>query len=188
MKVVDSIKDVDFVDFVILTGDGIWELKVLKGLQKKFPCILTLFYPKVPIPRKTGKSIYEAIPVYVSRYKINRFLVLCDNEHHISFNEDLKNLKNSNVKILKTEELIEDRILYIYGKFASKKLEIYTVIQGFNRLKNCKGLNEEISKLIYLKFRKNIEPNNKKIKEFLNRRRMNLTELVERSGKKYLKV
>lgn len=134
--------------------------KSFKRHSKKFPCILTLFYPKL--------------------------LVLCDNEHHKSFDEDLKILKNLNIKILKTEELVKDRILYIFGEFASRELEIYVVIQGFNRAKDCKGLNEEISKLIYLKFNEKVEPNHGKIRNFLKKKGIDLTELVEQAGIKYL--
>lgn len=185
MKIIESLEDVDSIDFIVLTGDGIWELRVLKGIQKKFQCTHTLFYPKLPLLRKTGKSVYRAIPVYISKYGVNKFLVLCDNEHHKSFDEDLKILKNLNIKILKTEELVKDRILYIFGEFASRKLEIYAIIQGFNREKDCKGLNEEISKLIYLKFNEKVEPNHGKIRDFLKKKRIDLTGLIEQTGIKY---
>jgi len=186
MKVVESLESVGSIDFVVLTGDGIWELRVLKGIQKKFPCTLTLFYPKLPLLKKTGKSVYEAIPVYVTKYRVNKFFVLCDNEHHKSFDEDLKILKNLNIKILKAEELVEDRIFYILGEFASRELEIYVAIQGFNRAKDCKGLNEEISRLIYLKFDEEVEPDHGKIRKFLRKKRIDLKELVEQAGVKYL--
>ena len=38
MRVIEYLEDVDLINFfVVLTGDGIWELRALKGIRKKIP-------------------------------------------------------------------------------------------------------------------------------------------------------
>ena len=177
-------------DFIILTGDGKWEYKVLKGLAKKYPCNradLILFYPESPLVLKKGKSIYEAVSVYVDRYKVYKFLVLYDNEYHKNFNEDLEILKKEVGIKIKNYKIIKDRILYVSGKLGSHDIEIYTSVQGYSKSGERKGLNEEIAKLIKLKFGVNVSNDHKEIKRFLKSQNMDITKLIESSGDRYLK-
>ena len=129
MKVVKDLSEVDRIDFVVLTEDEKWELRVLKGLVSIIKWDLVIFFPESPLAKKTGKSVYKAMPIYVSKYKICKFLVILDREHHNSFNEDLKILKNINVNVSNHYELIKDRVLHISGKLGSHDLIIYTSIQ-----------------------------------------------------------
>ncbi len=150
-------------DFIVLTGDGLWEHRVLRGLVKKFPCNLFLFFPKSPLMRKTGKSVYEAIPVNIEKYRVCKFLVLYDNEHHRNFNQDLTILNNTGIRVLFYEQIIPDRILYVFGKIGSRGVVIYTSVQGLRRAGNRKGINEEIAELIRLRFRVNISDDHRAI-------------------------
>ena len=130
MKVVKDLSEVDRIDFVVLTEDEKWELRVLKGLVSIIKWDLVIFFPESPLAKKTGKSVYKAIPIYISKCKICKFLVILDREHHKSFDEDLKILKNINVKVSNHYELIKNRVLHISGKLGSHDLITYTCIQG----------------------------------------------------------
>jgi len=174
-------------DFVVLTGNGVWELRVLKGLERKFSCDLILFFPKSRLIQKTSKRVYEAIRVYVSKYNFCRFLVLYDNEHHKSFSEDIRILNELGVRVLYCEQIVADRILFIFGKLGSHGVVIYTSVQGFRRSGECRGINEEIVELIRSRFGVSVNEDHGAIRQFLRSQNMDITELVESSGVRYLK-
>ena len=181
MKVVKDLSEVDRIDFVVLTGDGKWEFRVLKGLESRIRCDLVIFFPESPLAKKTGKSVYKAIPVYVSKYKICKFLVILDREHHKSFDEDLRILKNINVKVSNHCELIKDRVLHISGKLGSHDVIIYTCIQGNMRL------NDEIKKLIEAQFSVKLKSDDHGvIRKFLESKNLDITELIKTANPKNL--
>ena len=86
-------------------------------------------------------------------------------EHDQNFNEDKMYLEREvQVRIVEIIDLIEnkeiindkeitDRAFKVKGKFGSRDIEVFVSIQG-----DEKNINEEISKLIKLKFGEEVEP------------------------------
>ncbi|KKN34635.1 hypothetical protein LCGC14_0791820 [marine sediment metagenome] len=58
-------------NYIIITGDGKTELRILRGLSKKLdkqnPII---FFPFSTRPRKTGLSALDAVQFYFTRYRV----------------------------------------------------------------------------------------------------------------------
>jgi hypothetical protein len=181
-------------DFIVLTGDGEWEYRILSALGKKYSCSKILWYPKAPMKSNirlqkhatsvTGVSVYNAIQYYASK-GLSKFLVLYDREHFKGIDYDLKYLEQRiKINVADVIQLLEDTAFLINGKLGSRVIDIALSIQGISEKGN---INEEIIELIWLKHGQRVEPEHGLIKSFLKRSGIgSIDDLVSSSGKKYL--
>jgi hypothetical protein len=169
-------------DYVVLTGDGKWEFRVLKGLSKKFDGYKILWFPELP-KKFTGKSVYGATKFYVEKHDICKFLVLYDREHFKGTDNDVKTLNRLGFRSIVVKSIIDDRAFVINSKFGSKDVTVFVSIQG-----DFKSINEEIAELVYLKFGCKLKSDHKEIRACLKKLGVESIEnLIEQSGVKYLK-
>ncbi len=116
---------------------------------------------KTPV-KLSGLSIYNSIKYYAGK-GYSKFLVLYDREYYDNFDKDKTYLEDSvGVRVIEVITLIEDKALQIKGELGSRGIEIFVSIQG-----DEKSINEEISRLIKLKFSEDVEADDKTIKRFL---------------------
>jgi|Deesub1362B_J571_1020462.scaffolds.fasta_scaffold00292_42 hypothetical protein len=179
-------------DFIVLTGDGKREFDVLRALGEKYDGRRTLWFPKAPLSylklkmkekpvRLSGQSVYNAIRTYAGKGYC-KFLVLYDKEYYEDFNKDKMYLENEvRIQIIEIITLIEDKAFQLRGKFGSRDIEIFISIQG-----DKKDINEEISRLIRLKYNEGIEPDDKIIKMFLREKGEDVKKLIKNSNKRHL--
>lgn len=155
-------------DCIVLTGNGKREFDVLEALGEKYDGRKVLWFPKTPLAYLKMKRMTKGFC---------KFLVLYDREYFKNFNEDKMYLEREvQVRIVEIIDLIENkeiindkeitgRAFKVKGKFGSRDIEVFVSIQG-----DEKNINEEISKLIKLKFGEEVEPDDKKIRKFLKER------------------
>ncbi len=193
MRVVRDIEN-QRPDFVVLTGDGKREFDVLSAIAKRYGCRRILWFPKTPLAymkmgrvgakKLTAQSIYRAIKPYAGRGYCS-FIVLYDREHFRGIEYDLKYLASLHITIENVIPLVEksDSAWELFGNIGSREIRILMAIQGFSTNGN---INEEISKLLKLKFNENVEPDDRAIKRFLKGKGLDIVALIDNSGLKHI--
>jgi len=184
------------VKFVlVLTGDGLWERRVLSGLAPKFDGRILLWFP--PPLGKTGlENLHEAVKVHLEeayksrtdiRGRLIYVLVLIDKEHFERPERALEELKRSLVGI---EVLHSDVIEGTEGafklecKYGHRPFLAFVSVQG---IKRC--LNEQIASLLRQSYGIEVEADYGPIMRALRRMGKDLEEIVaERSLKELEKV
>jgi len=192
MKLVEDLGKKN-AQYLIITGDGRTELKVLRVLSEKYNGKdLILFFPFPPRSKKTGLSALNALKIY-SNIGINSFIFIVDGD---TFEEAPANFKiqehlNSiGIEIVKIN-LIQDAFL-INCKLGNKNIVIYCIISGPQTF-----IEEEVVKLIELKLEKKIDLSGKRdanwkerikkeIIKILRENKIKLDELIRNTGKKKL--
>lgn len=177
----------------MLTGDSKRGFDILSAIAGRYGCRRILWFPKTPlaylkvgkveVKKLTAQSIYRAIRPYVS-WGYRNFIVLYDREHFRGIEHDLKYLASLHVTIRSVKPLIDsDSAWDMFGNIGSREIRILLAIQGFSKNGN---INEEISKLLKLKFNEDVEPDDRAIKRFLRERRLDAVTLIDSSGLEYL--
>lgn len=176
--------------FLTLTGDGNWEVYIIKGFCKAFNGKDNyVLFPKTPSPsgRKTGLSSLDSIKYLTSKYRFRNYICIVDKEHVRSTSDS--NLKND----------LTSRI-YKIGRYefhkSSVDIGVSTEIQWGPHNANldliilgkCKCLEENISILIENQYNKRIQPTKKPIRNFLKQKNINLSELITNASTKNLKI
>ncbi len=175
---------------VVLTGDGEWEYRVLKGLCEKFDGRKHLWFPKTPLPysktgtgKPTGRGIYGTVKLYVEKYDVRSFVILYDREHFDGIDEDLRTLSRLGFTSMKVETVKENKAFVISCRLGPRDVIVHVSVQGKSR---C--LDEEIAELIKAKYGVELKPNKKEIKRFLKAQEVDgIEDLVKQSSIKYLK-
>lgn len=199
MRLVREIRELQhqYANILVLTGNGKTEARILSALCQKYNGKAEfLWFPEVPIRRglkETGFKPLHAIRVYLTKYKLKRFLFLVDREH-------LKRVKRKRRRKQKEQEAVNARLKkelkakiettceYLPGKAFTTKaylgnhpFEVCTVILGITA-----KVEEEISELIRLKFQIQVDPDKAEIDRFLKKRGKRLEDIIEETSKGYL--
>lgn len=188
---------------VILTGNGTQEVKVMKGFCSKFNGkTWCLQFPKTPIRRLSKKQIagkglqtFDTIKAIDSIKHLENIIILFDYDFAEEIEkqsskfktfDDALNYKLSRTfnesKIVERKETDLDRIYHIEGKIGRNNINCYLVIHGKEKM-----IEENISKLIKLKYNKTIAPTHKDVREFLVSEGSSVSKLIKISGKAKLK-
>jgi hypothetical protein len=144
--------------FLIITGDGRTELKVLRALSEKFNGKdLILFFPFPPRSKKTGLSALNALKTYFN-IGITHFIFVVDGDTFEKEPADIKiqeHLKSIGIEIANIS-LVQGAFL-INCKSGNKSIVLYCVIFGPKTF-----IEEELVKLIELKLEKKIDLSGKR--------------------------
>ena len=179
--------------YLIITGDGRTELKVLRVLSEKYDGNeLILFFPFPPRPKKTGLSALNSLKLY-SNIGINSFIFIVDGDTFEESPADIKiqeHLNSIGIEIVKIN-LIQKAFL-INCKLGNKNIVLYCIISGPQTF-----IEEELVRLIELKLEKKIDLSGKRdanwkervkkeIIKILRDNKIKLDELIRNTGKKKL--
>lgn len=181
--------------YLIITGDGRTELKVLRALSKKYNGKdLILFFPFPPRSRKTGLSALNSLKTYPN-IGINSFIFIVDGDNFEEVSADTKiqeHLTSIGIEVVKII-LIQESLL-INCKLGNKNIVLYCIISGPQTF-----IEEEIVKLIELKLGKKIDLSGKRdidwkervkkeVIKILRDNKIKLEELIRNTGKKKLEL
>ena len=179
--------------FLIITGDGRNELKILRALPEKYNGYdLILFFPFPPRSRKTGLNALNTLKDYKSD-RINSIIYIVDGDTFEGESADVKiqkHLKSIGIDIINITP-IRDAFL-IKCTSGDQEIVLFCIISGPKTF-----IEEEIAKLIELKLRKKIDlsgnrDNNwkKRVKkdviQTLRENKVKLEELIKNTG--FMKV
>lgn len=193
MRLVREIREIEDQrpDILVLTGNGKTETRILSALCEKYNGKAKfLWFPETPIRRglkETGFKALHAIGVYLTKYKLKRFLFLVDREHFKGTEQTEQEAVNAHLrkelkaKIETTCEHLPGRAFTTKGCLGNHPFEVCTVIFG-TTLK----IEEEISELIRLKFGTQVNPDKAEINRFLRKREKRLENLIAGASKRHL--
>jgi len=194
MKLIEDLGK-DNAQFLIITGDGRTELKVLRALSEKFNGKdLILFFPFPPRSKKTGLSALNVIKTY-SNIGINSIIFVVDGDIFEEDPADIKiqeHLKSIGIQIVNIT-LIQDAFL-INCKYGNRNIVLYCIISGPQTF-----IEEEIVKLIELKLGKKIDLSGKRdvdwkkrvkreVMKNLRDNKIKLDELIKNTRKEKLEI
>lgn len=154
MKLVEELGNLK-PDYIIITGDGRSDLKVLKAVSERFNGQdLVLFFPLSPLRRKSGKSALDSIKNIPGDHKINSIIYIVDGDtFDADVNADIEirdYLLSIGIDVINIES-IGDAFL-INCEFGNYEVVLYCIISGPQTF-----IEEEIAELIKLTL--NIEIN-----------------------------
>ena len=161
----------------VITGDGRWEFKVLKGICRKLNGKDKIVYSPISrIEKKTGIGCLDflnELPGYYEEREVPKVLAIVDKEH---VPQNLEKEVSSRVKLMAFREEINGRLYFMKVKSKGREIKAYLSISGEE-----KRIEEDISKLIKLRFRVEIPPEKKAIIDFLreNKREIGRKEIED---------
>ena len=194
MRLVDEVKDAK-PSYIIITGDGRRELSVLKGLAKVYNGNeIVLYFPFLPIPRKTGKSALDSLKLIPDYYGINSIIFITDGDSfsHSAEEEIQYHLKSIGIQV-KSLSFVYDA-LKIKCKFGNHSIKLYCIISG-----PAIFIEEEIVKLLNLKLDSNIDISGERnsgwkknikreVDQTLKKNKKRLASLIYETDKKSLEI
>ena len=159
-----------------ITGNGRTDLHILDAFAKKYNGMKKFIWtPTSSRQKKTGLKALDAIKYIVSKYKIENFIYLVDKEHVKDKDDILQYLSKFLRNVSREGHLIT-------ANYGSHSIRIYTVIFGEE-----KCIEEEIAKLIKIRYSMDITPDKKEIKKFLREKKTWYDKLIEVSTKNELR-
>ena len=169
--------------FIVLTGDGRDDLRVLKYCSRIYNGEKTLWYPGISTPQRTTIKALRAVKVCVENYRIMYYLFLIDREH-------LENGKEEETikKVLIKEGFRDVEITQLNSLFlvkcllGSHRIIIYVVVMGSE-----KCIEEEIAELIKLELGTSVSPEKSKIRSVLRSHGMDIENLLRNARRSNLK-
>lgn len=193
MRLIRDIRELEAQrpDILVLTGNGKTETRILSALCEKYDGKAKfLWFPETPIRRglkETGFKALHAIGVYLTKYKVKRFLFLVDREHFKGIKQKEQEAiagyleRGLKAKIETACEYMPRKMFITRGHLGYLPFDIYTVIFGATS-----NIEEETSELIRLKFGTQINPNKAEINRFLKKKGKELESLIRGAAKKHL--
>ncbi len=189
---VDRYKKIGKEVVSVITGDGRDEYNILKSFARKYDGNKKLlWFPVIPLKKVTrrvaerlsGLKSLNVIKDYPGKYRISNFLYLVDREH-IESKDQIRNHLKSEVGV-KNISVVRENTSYmvINCLYGLHEVTVYCVISG-----EKKNIEEEIVKLISIKFGVGIEPNKKEIKRFLRNHQTDYEDIIERATKEELET
>jgi len=175
--------------YLIITGDGRTELKVLRALSVKFNGKdLILFFPFPPRQKKKGLNALNAIKIY-SNIGINSIIFIVDGDilegepANIKIQEYLKSIGIQIESIIP----IQDALL-LSCKSGNREIKLFCIISGPQTF-----IEEEIAELIKLTLRIGIDLSGDRdsnwkgrvkrdIKRILRENNTNIEKLISKTG------
>lgn len=174
---------------LIITGDGRTELRVIRGLCRKFngPDII-LGFPFSPKGRKSNVNALDAIKIYLDLFNISSFMFIADGDF---FDENpFEKIENYLESI--GISIIESRMIknaqFLRAKSGVKDFILFNIISGPEVF-----IEEEVAILLNLKLQKAIDLTGnidfkwkkrikKEVKQILRHERIKLEELISNTG------
>ena len=157
----------------IIVGDGVREHKVLKAATPKYNHRKILRILQTPI-RSTGlTNAIRSLATSVSINSVVRYLIVVDKEHFKNVNHAISLLKGHGFEILATEELTRN-CWKLRLKRGHREVTVYIVAMGEE-----KAVEENIAKLIELKYNEYVEPKKEAVDKWLREHEMRELDLVE---------
>ena len=177
-------------DYIVITGDGRMELKVLRGLCSKLNGLnISLFFPFNTRSGKTELSALNAVQLYSKRSRVNSMIFIVDGD---TFAGESAKIEIKNYLISRGLEIIEitsiNDALLIQCKYGDKDIIIYCVISGpeifieqeiARLLKICFGDKFNISTTLNNQTKKQFK---KEIFNFLKKNKIKLENLIGKAG------
>ncbi len=177
-------------NYIIITGDGKTELRLLRGLSRKLdrqkPII---FFPFSTHGRKTGLSALDAVQTYATRYRINSIIYIVDGDtfEDKPVDKEIKNyLTSKGFGEINISSI--NQALLINCKYGDKEIILYCIISGpeifieqeVARLLKLKYINEfNISENITISSKQQFK---REINQFIKRKRINLEDLIGKTA------
>ena len=180
MKLVEELKKPVKLIIGVLTGNGRREYRILKAIAKKYDGSEKLLY----FPRRPGYlpgaklSVLRVVKVYVSRYKINNFLCLIDKEHFTGTDiekEVKEKIREFGIEVTQIQRfnVNTENAIYLNGIVGTRNFTLWMIIAGKE-----KCMEENLAKLIEIKFGEKIEPTKSNITEALRKHDMDTEKLL----------
>jgi len=180
MKLVEELKKPVKLIIGVLTGNGRREHRILKAIAKKYDGSEKLLY----FPRRPGYlpgaklSVLRVVKVYVSRYKINNFLCLIDKEHFTGTDiekEVEEKIREFGIEVTQIQRFNAntENAIYLNGIVGTRNFTLWMIIAGKE-----KCMEENLAKLIEIKFGEKIEPTKSNITEALRKHDMDTEKLL----------
>ena len=180
MKLVEELKKPVKLIIGVLTGNGRREYRILKAIAKKYDGSEKLLY----FPRRPGYlpgaklSVLRVVKVYVSRYKINNFLCLIDKEHFTGTDiekEVEEKIREFGIEVTQIQRFNAntENAIYLNGIVGTRNFTLWMIIAGKE-----KCMEENLAKLIEIKFGEKIEPTKSNITEALRKHDMDAEKLL----------
>ena len=189
MRLVESIKGIDFY-YLIISGNGTFpESVIFKNLCKKFNGYdKAIFSINTPLKKQTGLDALNAIPLLSEKFRINSIIFIVDGEH-------IKEKAAIEIQEhLKAKGISVNQVLPLQGAFLIKcrtgpyDVVLFCIIGGPEIF-----IEEEVAKLVELKLGVKIELSRKRepegrktikkqIKQVLREKRKTIEELVRNTG------
>ena len=180
MKLVEELKKPVKLIIGVLTGNGRREYRILKAIAKKYDGREKLLY----FPRRPGYlpgakfSVLRVVKVYVSRYKINNFLCLIDKEHFTGTDiekEVEEKIREFGIEVTQIQRFNAntENAIYLNGIVGTRNFTLWMIIAGKE-----KCMEENLAKLIEIKFGEKIEPTKSNITEALRKHDMDTEKLL----------
>lgn len=168
--------------FIVLTGDGRDDLRVLEYCSRIYNGEKTLWYPGISAPQRTTIKALRAVKVCVENYRIMYYLFLIDREH-LEKGKEIETIK----KVLINEGFRDVEITQLNSLFLVKchlgphRIIIYIVVMGS---KEC--IEEEIAELIRLELGTSVSPEKNKIRKVLRSHGMDIENLLRNARRSNL--
>lgn len=169
----------EYVAF-ILTGNGRQDIKILEAICEKYDHERVLAYPKLPaIGDKTGLAVIDsAVGIFEHIHGEIVVLLLIDKEHVKDINTFEKELLVHGFRVLEKKPCSSRYCVMFIVSRGPKQGLIILAIQGKD-----KNLEENLSDLIYLRFREKVEPEKQALRKWLREQgRTSLKKLIEETN------
>jgi len=183
-------------NYIIITGDGRFELKIMRGLTYKYNGYeLVLFFPFSPLSKKKGLNALDAVEIYSGRFKIYSMIYIVDGDAFKGKPADIE-IKNYLLSIgirVKRITSIEDALL-INCKYGSKNIILYCIISGPEIF-----IEQEVAKLFKNTFGsefnllKKKESNwkqqfKKSVHQFMKKKKIKIDDFIKKTEIKKLEI
>ena len=180
MKLVEELKKPVKLIIGVLTGNGRREYRILKAIAKKYDGSEKLLY----FPRRPGYlpgaklSVLRVVKVYVSRYKINNFLCLIDKEHFTGTDiekEVEEKIREFGIEVTQIQRfnVNTENAIYLNGIVGTRNFTLWMIIAGKE-----KCMEENLAKLIEIKFGEKIAPTKSNITKALRKHDVDTEKLL----------
>ncbi|MEM2994464.1 MAG: hypothetical protein QXI91_00395 [Candidatus Bathyarchaeia archaeon] len=190
MELVEEIRKPAKMVIGVLTGNGKREFKVLRAVAKKYDGTKKiLYFPRLPGYRfGSGLSVLQIVKIYVSKYNIRSFLCLIDKEHFTQAEVEMEvkeKLRKFGVEVNQVQKfpVNSENTLCINGTVGNRSFILWIAITGKE-----KCIEENIAKLIEVKFGVKIEPTKNGVAEALKKRDVDEEQLITKTNKRNLKA
>jgi hypothetical protein len=174
----------------VLTGNGKTEFKVLKAIAKKYNgSEKVLYFPRRPgYYLGSGLSVLQIVKIYVSKYDVKNFLCLIDKEHFTKAEiekEIEEKLREFGVEVnhIHKFSVNDESALRINGTVGTHNFILWTAITG-----RKKYIEENIAKLIEIKFGVKVKPIKNGITKTLKKHDIDIEQLVTSASLENLKM
>ncbi|HIQ12985.1 MAG TPA: hypothetical protein EYH44_01150 [Thermoprotei archaeon] len=166
---------------VFLTGDGGREKRVIEALAEKYNHKKTIFRPTF-IPHRTGLTgVVEQLATLTNlKISVKSYLIVIDKEHVNNFSQVERKLGTYGFEIL--EKKLEEGAWIVKCRKGVKEIMLYLAVMGEE-----KCIEENLAKLIRLRFGEEVGPTKRELDKWLKSRGMNERSIIEGAGEDVLR-